>query len=84
MVRIPARCDDCFNRAVADVERNCNGCVADVQAQIEECRSEVYHGCTRERGNMLRWERMCLRGEIKDFKRRRDSDIAELHEKQGV
>ena len=44
MVRIPARCDDCFNRAVADVERNCNGCVADVQAQIEECRSESTTG----------------------------------------
>ncbi|KAK0512728.1 hypothetical protein JMJ35_004745 [Cladonia borealis] len=84
MVRIPARCEECFNRAVADIERNCNGCIAAVQAQIEECRSERKNGCSTKRAHWLWCERMHLKREIKDFKRRRDDDIADLRAEQGM
>ena len=40
-VRIPARCNDCFNRAVADIERNCNGCIAAVMRQVNSYDSDM-------------------------------------------
>ena len=83
-VRIPARCNDCFDRAVADIERNCNGCIAAVQAQIEECKSERKDGCSKQRAHSLWCERLQLEKEIKDFKRRRDTDIADLRAEQGM
>ena len=83
-VRIPARCDDCFNRAVADVRRNCNGCVAAVQKQLGEIDSELDMGCNKSRGQMLREERCFLSEEIRDFKRGRDTAIAALRAEQGM
>ena len=84
MVHIPARCNNCFNRAVADVRNNCTGCVAAVQGQIDEINSELESGCDSSRGSMLRLELSVLREEIRDFKKSRDDKIAGLRAKQGV
>ncbi len=82
-VPIPARCNNCFNSALADIRRNCNGLVATVQAQIAEIDFQA-KGCSRSRGKTLSEERILHRQEITEFERKRDADIAELRVKQGV
>ena len=84
MVRTPARCNDCFNHDVAEIRRNCNGCVEAVQAQISDCDTELDSGCDESRRKVLRDEQFLHREEIEEFKKKRDEDIAALRAKQGV
>ena len=82
--RIPARCDDCFDRAVADIERNCNGCIAAVMRQINSYDSELKAEPTPDERHQLRKAKYWAKNEIRDFERRRDNDIAELAKEQGL
>ena len=82
--RIPARCDDCFDRAVADIERNCNGCIAAVMRQINSYDSELKAEPTPDERHQLRTAKYWAKNEIRDFERRRDNDIAKLANEQGL
>lgn len=84
IVRIPARCDDCFDRAVTDVERNCNGCIAAVMEQVNS-----YDADMKAEGNTSKREQMgktksYVKSEIREFERRRDTDIRDLAKQQGL
>lgn len=83
-VRIPARCDDCFDRAVADIERNCNGCIAAVMRQVNIYDPDIKAEPNPKKRQLLRVAKNLVKNEIRDFERRRDVDIAELATKQGL
>ena len=83
-VRIPARCDDCFNRAVANIERNCNGCIAAVMRQVNTYDSDMKVEPNPERLKLLGEGKSYVKTEIREFERRRDIDIAELRRLPGL
>ena len=82
--RIPARCDNCFDRAVTDIERNCNGCIAAVMRQVNSYDSDIKAERDSHQRQMLSIARSMVKTEIRDFERKRDSDIRELARKQGL
>ena len=83
-VRIPARCDDCFNRAVTDIERNCNGCIAAVMGQVNSYDSDMKAERNANKRKRLGEGKSYVKTEIREFERRRDTDIAELAKMQGM
>ena len=83
-VRIPARCDDCFNRAVTDIERNCNGCIAAVMKQVNSYDADIKAERDPKKSQLLSTAKSLIKADIRDFKRRRDTDIAELAKMQGM
>ena len=83
-IRIPARCDDCFNRAVADIERNCNGCIAAVMREVNTYGSDIKAEPDPKRRPRLSKAKSYVKQDIAAFKKRRDDDIAELRAKQGM
>lgn len=81
---MPARCDDCFDRAVADIERNCNGCIAAVMEQVNTYDSAMKAEPNPKRRAVLSSAKAFVKKDIKAFEKRRDDDIAELRAKQGM
>ena len=83
-VRIPARCNDCFNRAVADIERNCNGCIAAVMRQVNSYDSDMKAEPKLTRRAVMSCAKAFVKKDIAEFTKRRDDDIAALRAKQGM
>ena len=82
--RIPARCDNCFDRAVGDIERNCNGCIAAVMKQVNSYDPDIKAAPNSAKRQALSRTKYMIKDEIREFERRRDTDIAELAREQGM
>ena len=83
-VRTPARCKDCFNRAVADVERNCNGCIAAVMRQVNSYDSDMKAESNPRKRAVMYSAKAFIKKDIAEFMKRRDDDIAALRAQQGM
>ena len=83
-VRIPARCNDCFHRAVADVERNCNGCIAAVMRQVDSYDADLKAESNSTTRGAMHLAKSLLKKDIAEFTKRRDHDIAALRAEQGM